>query len=65
MSHEAAFHDGYRKALEEVARLLDGLGLDEEERIETLREEIEERMRRARLLSNSSLAADATGKSGY
>ncbi len=67
MSHEAAFHDGYRKALEEVMRLLDSLGfdLDEDERLATLREEIGERMQRARQMSGSSLAADASGKAGY
>jgi len=65
MSHEAAFHDGYRKALEEVVRLLDSLGLDDDERLATLYEEVAERMQRARLMSGSSLASDASGKAGY
>ncbi|MHC4954394.1 MAG: hypothetical protein ACYTGZ_10945 [Planctomycetota bacterium] len=64
MSHDAAYHDGYMKALQDLDRILETITIDTE-RIAELRREIGERIEKARCLSRSSLAAGASGKAGY
>lgn len=63
MSNEAAFHDGYRKALEELSGLVRGHA--QREALGDLVEEIDRRIERARHLSAASAAAQAGGNQGY
>jgi hypothetical protein len=65
MSDQAAFHDGYRKALEDVSALVDGMEAREGRDLGDLLDELSRRIERARCLSRSSLAAGATGKKGF
>jgi len=65
MSHEAAYHDGYMRALKDLDRLFDRMSAPSAEAIETLRETIRKRIEKARCLSRSSLAAGASGSRGY
>jgi hypothetical protein len=65
MSHEAAYHDGYKCALEELEQLVEGLKAPTADAIETLRSIIQQRIEKARCLSHSSLAAGAAGSRGY
>jgi len=64
MSHEAAYHDGYMRALKDLDRLFERMS-PSAEAIETLRETIRQRIEKARCLSRSSLAAGASGTRGY
>ena len=63
MSNEAAFHDGYRKALEEFSGLL--REHSQSESLGDLVEEMNRRIERARCLSAASAAAQAGGNQGY
>ena len=65
MSDDAAFHEGYRKALEEVLGLVAALTEVNDGRVEQLIADLEKRIERARCLTNSALAAGATGDQGY
>lgn len=65
MSDEAAFHDGYRKALEDVSGLVDDLNAQSQTDLDGLLAELRRRIERARCLSRSSLAASASGDQGY
>ena len=65
MQHEAAYHDGYMRALQDLEKLLQTLTIDDSARIHELRDEIEGRIEKARCLSRSVLAAGATGHAGY
>ncbi len=63
MSSEAAFHDGYRKALEELSSLV--REHSQSASLTDLTEEINRRIERARCLSAASAAAQAGGNQGY
>jgi lipoate-protein ligase A len=65
MSHEAAYHDGYMRALTDLDRLFEKMSVPSEEAIEKLRATIRKRIEKARCLSHSSLAAGASGSRGY
>lgn len=62
MSNESAFHDGYKKAMEEMVGLVQEH--DSADRKHLL-EEIERRIERARCMSRASLAAQSGGDRGY
>ncbi len=63
MSNEAAFHDGYRKALEELSGLVSGH--TQGDALADLVDEINRRIERARHLSAASAASQAGGNQGY
>ena len=63
MSSEAAFHDGYRKAMEEISCLV--REHSQSESLGDLAEEINRRIERARCLSAASAASQAGGNQGY
>ena len=65
MSDEAAFHDGYRRALEDLSTLVDDLNAECKDDLGGLLDELQKRIERAGCLSRSSLAAGASGKQGY
>lgn len=65
MQHEASFHDGYMRALQDLEKLLTTLTIDDSARVVELRREIELRIEKARCLSRSVLAAGASGHAGY
>jgi len=65
MQHEAAYHDGYMRALQDLDKLLQTLTVDDSERVAELRDEIEGRIEKARCLSRCVLAAGASGDAGY
>jgi hypothetical protein len=65
MSDEAAYHDGYKLALEDLDRLVELMTAPTAEAVELLRDEIRGRIEKARCLSHSSLAAGAAGSRGY
>jgi len=65
MSHEAAYHDGYMRALEDLDRLVEKMKAPTEEAVEALRDVIRQRIEKARCLSRSCLAAGAAGSRGY
>ncbi|MHC4578818.1 MAG: hypothetical protein ACYTED_15595 [Planctomycetota bacterium] len=65
MTNEAAYHEGYRKALEEVSRLVTTIQDSHPERLGLLLEEIDRKIERARCLCRSSLASGAAGDQGY
>lgn len=65
MTQDAAFHEGYRRALEEVAHLVSGLEDTESEGLSNLLAELDKRIERARCLGRSSLASRATGDRGF
>ncbi len=65
MTTEAAYHDGYRKALEDVSRLVTNLQDGHVEGLGSLLEEIDRKIERARCLFRSSLASGAGGDQGY
>jgi len=65
MLDEAAFHEGYRKALVEVSRLVTGLRDGHVLELGGLLEELDRRIERARCLSRSKLASSAGGDQGY
>ncbi|MHC4959464.1 MAG: hypothetical protein ACYTGN_13950 [Planctomycetota bacterium] len=62
MSNESAFHDGYKKAMEEAAALVERLAPDSGNELSA---ELERRIERARCLSRASLAAQSAGHQGY
>ena len=65
MAEQATFHEGYRKALEEVSSLVSSLRDGHAVELGNLLEEIDKRIERARCLSRSSMASLAGGKNGY
>jgi hypothetical protein len=65
MTQDAAYHEGYRHALEEVAHLVTGLRDSEIDSLAGLLEELDRRIERARCLGRSSLASRATGDRGF
>ena len=65
MSDEATFHEGYRKALEDVTALVDKLTDECRSQLGDFVHELTRRTERARCLSRSSLAAGASGPEGY
>jgi len=65
MSHEAAYHDGYKSALEDLDEVVEGMKAPTADAIEKLRRVIQQRIEKARCLSHSSLAAGAAGSRGY
>jgi len=62
MSNESAFHDGYRKAMEEMVGLVTEHDSTDPK---LLLAEIERRIERARCTSRASLAAQSGGHQGY
>ena len=65
MSDEDIYHEGYRKALEEVSGLVSSMRDGHAVEIGSLLEEIDRRIERARCLGRSRMASKATGKNGY
>jgi hypothetical protein len=65
MTEDAAYHEGYRRALEEVAHLVTGMQDAEIDSLARLLEELDKRIERARCLGRSSLASRATGDRGF
>lgn len=65
MTEDAAFHEGYRKALEEVAHLVTGMQDAELDSLARLLEELDKRIEKARCLGRSSLASRASGDRGF
>ena len=65
MSNESAFHDGYRKAMEDASALLKKLEGQDTDQLTNLLAEIESRIERARCLARASVASQATGDQGY
>ncbi len=65
MIEDAAFHEGYRRALEEVSHLVTGMQDAELDSLARLLEELDKRIERARCLSRSSLASRASGDRGF
>ena len=64
MTDEAAYHRGYRQALEDLTKIVRDLNGDDEE-LRVLRSEIDRRIERARCSARSSLASLASGDRGY
>jgi hypothetical protein len=62
---DAAYHEGYRQALEEVAHLVTGMRDAEIDSLAGLLEELDKRIERARCLGRSSLASRASGDRGF
>ena len=65
MTDEAAFHEGYRKALEQVTRLLAHAQKGGPKEFAEILKELDRRIERARCLGRSSLASGASGDMGY
>ncbi len=65
MTEDAAFHEGYRRALEEVAHLVTGMQDAELDSLAALLEELDKRIEKARCLGRSSLASRASGDRGF
>ncbi|MDH3590279.1 MAG: hypothetical protein OER88_00260 [Planctomycetota bacterium] len=65
MSDEATFHDGYRKALEEVSKLVTGMQDGHMVELADLLADLDRMIERARCLRASSLACRASGDAGY
>jgi len=65
MTEDAAYHEGYRQALEEVAHLVTGMQDAELDSLARLLEELDKRIEKARCLGRSSLASRATGDRGF
>ncbi len=65
MTEDAAFHEGYRRALEEVAHLVTGMQDAELDSLARLLEELDKRIEKARCLGRSSLASGASGDRGF
>ncbi len=65
MTEDAAFHEGYRRALEEVAHLVTGMQDAELQGLAALLEELDKRIEKARCLGRSSLASRASGDRGF
>jgi hypothetical protein len=65
MTSEAAYHEGYCKALEEVSRLVNNLQDAHPRELGTLLHELDQKIERARCLCRSSLASGAAGNQGY
>jgi hypothetical protein len=61
MTDEAAFHDGYRRALVEVSRLVTDMRDGQVDELGDLLEELDRMIERARCLGRSSLAATSGG----
>ena len=65
MCNEAAFHDGYAKALEAMRELMAARTPGSVEDYQELLREITARIERARCNGRSSLASTASGSKGY
>jgi hypothetical protein len=65
MTQDAAYHEGYRHALEEVAHFVTGMRDAELDSLAGLLEELDKRIESARCLGRSSLASRAAGDRGY
>jgi len=65
MTSEAAYHEGYCKALEEVSRLVNNLQDTHPKELGTLLDVLDQKIERARCLCRSSLASGAGGNQGY
>jgi hypothetical protein len=65
MTEDIAFHEGYRRALEEVAHLVTGMQDAELDSLARLLEELDKRIETARCLGRSSLASRASGDRGF
>ena len=65
MTSEAAYHEGYCKALEEVSRLVNNLQDAHPKELGSLLDVLDRKIERARCLSRSSLASGAGGSQGY
>ena len=65
MTEDAAYHEGYRRALEEVAHIVSGMQDGEMDTLAGLLEELDRRIEKARCLGRSSLASRATGDRGF
>jgi len=65
MTNDAAYHEGYRRALEEVARLVTRMQDAEVDSLARLLDELDQRIERARCLGRSSLASRASGDRGF
>lgn len=65
MCDEAAFHDGYAKALEEMSEMMAAQTPGSIKDYQELLREISARIERARCNGRSSLASTASGSKGY
>jgi hypothetical protein len=65
MTQEPAYHEGYRRALEEMAHIVTGMQDAEVDSLARLLEELDRRIERARCLGRSSLASHASGDRGF
>ena len=65
MSEEASFHDGYRRALEEVSGIVTSMRDGHVSELGELLEQLDEMIERARCLCRAHLASHASGKAGY
>jgi hypothetical protein len=65
MTSEAAYHEGYCKALGEVSRLVNNLQDTHPKELGTLLDQLDRKIERARCLCRSSLASGAGGSQGY
>ncbi len=63
MTEQAAYHEGYRKALEEVSNLV--TNINDGGDLSGLLQELARKIEKARCLSRSSLASGAGGHQGY
>jgi len=64
MTEQAAYHEGYRRALEEVSHLVTSMK-DAHEGLGRLLKDLQKKMERARCLGRSSLASGASGDRGF
>ena len=65
MTDEAAFHEGYRRALMDVSRLVAAMQDGQVDELGHLLEELDRMIERARCLGRSSMAASSAGDQGY
>jgi len=65
MTDEASFHEGYRKALEDVSAMVDRLAADARDKLGEFVHELCRKEEQARCTSRSSLASGAAGPEGY
>ncbi|MGH7163858.1 MAG: hypothetical protein ACREID_10280 [Planctomycetota bacterium] len=65
VQHEAAFLEGYMKALEDVRRLMGEPPADLDDGLSPLRDELQRLLLVARCTERSSLASLASGDAGY
>ena len=65
MSEEASFHEGYKRAMEDVSRIVQQMRDGHATELADLLEELDRRIERARCLGRSQMASSASGKLGY